>query len=581
VWDTTTHVLDGDRLRASEERYATALAGANDGIWDWDLAEQKLFYSARWKSLLGYAEDEIGDGPEEWFDRIEPEDVQAVRLEVDLHLRGLTPHFQAEYRMRAKDGEPLWVLTRGICQRDSDGTAIRMAGSQTDITDRKRTEEVLLHGALYDPLTSLANRALLLDRLSFMTSRVRRNPELRFAVLYVDLDNFKGVNDAFGHVGGDEVLTAIGARVRSVVPSEHTVARMGGDEYAVVVETPGDLADAARLAERVLDQVRIPVKLKERSVRITASVGIAFSDSRYRHADEVLRDADIAMHRAKSRGGDAYDAYDERLRDEATETLETEAGLRQALDAGQLELFYQPIVAVGTGALVGAEALLRWRHPDDGLLLPARFMNVAEDSGLIVPIGEWVLAEACRTLRSWSDSGHHDLGMSVNLSLKQFKAGIVGRVKSALSETGVDASRLTLEITESVAMDDPEHSSQIIQELHELGVSIAIDDFGTGYTSLGYFKQFRFEEIKVDRSFVSDIDVDAESAALVAAIIGLTHSFRARAVAEGVETTEQLSYLRLLNCDYAQGYLFSRPVPLPEFEELLTQGRGAWLGLRF
>ncbi len=572
IEDITERLERDAQLAASEERYRTAIEGAKDGIWDWDLTDDAVFFSARWKRILGYEDDEIGTSPDEWLGRVHPEDIEGLRFEIDLHLQGVTPHLEHEYRLQHKDGSWRWVLTRGVAVR-ADGVAVRIAGSQTDITERKQAEDRLVHDALYDHLTTLANRSLFLDRVGFLSARARRSPAYTFAVLVIDVDRFKLINETRGQSVGDEVLVETARRLAQAARGSDTVARLGADEFGVLMDGLDDFTEASHAAEEILEALRDPIETADgEPLAVTGSVGIAVSTGESCVGDEILRNADIAMHRAKAAGGNRYEVFDAWMHQEAITHARTERELRRAIDSGQLELHYQPIVSMDDGVIRGAEALVRWRHPEQGLLFPGAFIPVAEESGLIAPLGEWVMREACRQNATWRAEGLPAISISVNLSAHQFRsATLKPLVRSALEDVALPGDALTVELTESVVMSDPEEAMAVIADLEELGVSLAMDDFGTGYSSLGYLKRFRFGSLKIDRSFIQDVDEDAQSASLVAAVIGLSHSFRARAVGEGVETVDQLSYLRLLRCDMAQGYLFSRPVPAADFAQLLAR----------
>jgi diguanylate cyclase (GGDEF)-like protein/PAS domain S-box-containing protein len=582
VWsfrDVTERERATAGLRESEERYALAARGANDGLWDWNLATNEVYYSPRWKSMLGCNDTEIGATPDDWLGRVHPDDVERVRADIAAHVAAYAPHLETEHRIRHRAGHYIWVLCRGVAVRDSAGKPYRMAGSQTDVTERKNTEEQLLHDAFHDALTNLPNRALFTDLLTRSLGRARRRADYRFAVLFIDLDRFKVVNDSLGHTIGDELLKALTRRIERCVRPGDTVARLGGDEFTILVDDIGDSSDATRVADRIQHELAQPFNLSGHEVFTSASMGIAVSASGYKEADDLLRDADIAMYRAKALGKARYEVFDTAMHARAKALLELETDLRRAVERGEFRLHYQPLVTLETGRITGFEAVVRWEHPVHGLIGPAAFIPIAEETGLIIPIGKWVLREACRQMRTWQDRypALSDLTISVNLSGKQFaQPGLVEEIDQALKETGLDPQRLRIEITESVVMENAASAMAMIDQLRALKVKIDVDDFGTGYSSLSYLQRFSLDHLKIDRSFVSNIGSDAgENAEIVRTIVTLAHHLGMDAVAEGVETAEQLALLKDVGCQLVQGYLFAKPLDEEGADRLLAAGR-AW-----
>jgi diguanylate cyclase (GGDEF)-like protein/PAS domain S-box-containing protein len=562
-----------DALRRSEERYALAARGANDGLWDWDLERGEVYYSARWAAMLGHAEGDLGSDPEEWFSRVHPGDRARLRREIAEHLDGRSPHFQCEYRLRHRNGTFRWMLSRGLAVRHGDGRAYRMAGSQTDISDRKQAESQLLHDALHDALTGLPNRALFLNRLEMALQRCRRDPRSKFAVLFLDLDRFKVINDSLGHRAGDELLVSLAERLRGCVRVIDTVARLGGDEFGFLVEGVQDLRQVVRTAERLQEELARNFRLGGHEVFTSGSIGIALGDGDCQGPEQILRDADIAMYRAKAQGRGSYAVFDQEMHREAVEALQLESDLRLALERRQLELSYQPIVRIADRSLCGFEALVRWHHPRRGLVLPAQFIASAEETGLIVPLGAWVLETVCQQLAAWETLLPPEVTVSVNLSGRQLlHPALVEQVRAVLARTGARAPRLKLEITESVLMADAPAAQEVLEHLQRrLGVGAMIDDFGTGYSSLAYLQQFPVDTLKIDRSFVARLGDGEEE--IVGAIVNLGHSLGLQVLGEGVETPAQLAALGRLGCDTAQGFLVSPALPPAEAEHVARRGR--------
>ncbi len=442
-----------------------------------------------------------------------------------------------------------------------------------DLEERKRTERNMRHMAHHDALTDLPNRTLFRDRLTHAMAQADRYQQ-KLAVLFLDLDRFKAINDTLGHNVGDQLLRIAADRLQSCVRDCDTVARLGGDEFTVIVEDVGDRETAAIVAQKIIDTFSQPFNLHGHEVFVTTSVGITLYPDDDEHIDALLRNADAAMYRAKECGRNNYQFYVPEMNVRARERLMLENALRRALVREEFTLYYQPRVDLHSGRVIGAEALLRWRHPELGLVPPAEFVPILEETGMIIPVGEWVLREACRQNRAWQDKGLSPVRMAVNLSVRQFVqkdlAGLVGLV---LTETGLAAPYLELEITEELLLEHSAANSETLDRLRDLGVHISIDDFGTGYSSLSYLKRLPIHTLKIDKSFVRDITLDADGAAIVSAIIAMACNLRLNVLAEGVETDAQLAFLRAQGCNEIQGYSFSHPLPADEFERLLREGR--------
>jgi diguanylate cyclase (GGDEF)-like protein/PAS domain S-box-containing protein len=551
-------------LRDSQERYALAVSGAKDGLWDWDLEGDRIYLSPRWKAMLGFETGEIGESPSEWLGRVHPEDLPELQHALSAHLQGETPDFESEHRMLHRDGEYRWVLTRGLAVRKGTGEAYRMAGSQSDITARKTAEERLLHDAFHDPLTGLPNRALFMDRLGMAIAHAKRRLSYTFAVLFIDLDRFKNVNDSLGHSVGDELLIAVARRFESCLRPGDTVARLGGDEFTILLDEVADVDHAVQVAQRLHREMARPFQVQGHEVFVTLSLGITLgAGGDYERPEDVLRDADTAMYGAKS-SGKARDAiFDRDMHDRAVALLRLETDLRLAIERAEFEIYYQPIISLTNGKIDAFEALLRWRHPGRGLLRPDSFVSVAEDTGLIVPIGWWVLHEACRQLAEWQALpwASDGLAVTVNLSGKQFiQADLVPRIEEILRQTGIRPGGLRLEITEGTIMGQAEDAIAKLLALRGFGVKLYIDDFGTGYSSLSYLHRLPVDALKIDRSFISEMNGGDDRSEIVGTIVSLARILRMDVAAEGIETAEQVSRLRALSCHYGQGYFFSEPL---------------------
>lgn len=558
------------KLRESEERYALAVRAANDGIWDWNIKTNEIYFSNRWKEMLGYKEHEIGTAPNEWFKRIHPDDRARVQAELFSHLKGMTVQFECEYRIMNAVGNHLWVVCRGLAVRDAKGVTYRMVGSQSDITARKLAEERLAHDAVHDALTGLPNRVLFFDRLQNRLERAKRNPNDLFAVMFIDLDRFKLVNDSLGHALGDQLLITVASRLKQCVRPEDTIARLSGDEFAVLLDTVNDVGDARRVADRIRGELITTTFLGTVERSPTASIGIVISTSAYATAGELLRDADSAMYHAKAMGGNQHQLFDNDMHLNAVELIRLEGELKRAVERKEWLIQYQPIISLANGAPVGAEALVRWLHPQKGVLLPKDFIDVAEDMGLILPIGEYVLRKACAQVKIWRESVNPEFWVSVNISARQFQDyNLVEKISGILVETGLPSDALRLEISEKLAIRDMKHSIQIMKRFNELGVRTSLDDFGTGFSSLSYLKQFPLKVLKIDRSFVQDIRLDQKNESLVKAIIAMARCFDLEVVAEGVERGDQLEFLHENLCDNVQGFLMERPVSGEEMTQLL------------
>lgn len=488
------------------------------------------------------------------------------------------PVFDVQHAIEWENGTRKYLSINGAPLKDTDGTITHLVFSITDITHRKQVEAQLVHDALHDHLTGLPNRAFFIERVDHAIKLAKRNQDYLFAILFLDLDRFKVINDSLGHDVGDQLIRATAHQLETCVRTTDTVAHLGGDEFTILLEDIKSIKDATRIAERIQATLKSPFYLDNHQVFTSASIGIALSSTGYERSEEILRDADIAMYRAKESGKARHEIFDKIMHAHALKLLTLENDLRRALERHEFELYYQPITSLVTGTLTGFEALVRWQHPEHGLVSPAEFIPVAEDTGLIIPLGEWVLHEACRQLRMWQTQfpTPDPLKMSVNLSVKQIQEpDLIGQIDHILAETELDGRFLKLEITESVLMENAETVTKMLLQLRTRNIQLSVDDFGTGYSSLSYLHRFPVNTLKIDRSFVSKMNQKNRNAEIIRTIITLAHSLRMDVIAEGVETPEQLTELKLLKCEQGQGYLFSRPLT-KEAAGLLLGGIPQW-----
>jgi diguanylate cyclase (GGDEF)-like protein/PAS domain S-box-containing protein len=548
-------------LHESEERFALAVRGANDGLWDWNLATNEVYWSPRWKAMLG-VDDDIGTSPDEWFDRVHVDDRDRVTTTLAEHLADGSDHYESEHRIRHRNGTFRWVRCRGGAVRDHDGRATRLAGSLTDITDTK----------ISDALTGLPNRLLFLDLLERAIRREKRRPHPMFGLLTLGLTRFNLVNDTFGPLTADRLLVGVARRLQeSLRPADavssdqpaSTLARLGGAEFNVLLDDITDASDAVRVAERLRGALQEPFEIDGQRVFTSASVGIAISATGYSRAEEVLRDATIALNRARGEGTSRCEVFDPDMRRRAASRLQVETDLRHAIEARAFEVCYQPIVSLGNGRLTAFEALVRWPHPTRGLVSPSEFIPLAEDSGLIADVTRLILAESCAQMVEWQrrfGPAAPDV-VCVNISSLLFaNTALVRELEETLARTGLPASSLKLEITESAFIDDLAAARVAIDRARQLGMGLSLDDFGTGYSSLSHLHQLHIDTVKIDRSFVSRVGVEPHGLEMVRAIVALAHTLGMDVVAEGVETADQAAQLTRLGCESAQGFYYSKGV---------------------
>jgi diguanylate cyclase (GGDEF)-like protein/PAS domain S-box-containing protein len=555
-------------LRRSEERYALAAQGANDGLWDWDLTNDHFYSSQRWHDMIGRDAAVLQGRVADWYGYVLADDLGALQAAVQAHLAGGSAHLEHEFRLRHADGSERWMLVRGLRITDSAGQPVRMAGSMTDITGRKQTEQQMLFDALFDRLTGLANRASLRERTEFALQMVQQDARRDALVAVIDLDRFKDINDSLGQGTGDKLLISVARALQQAVGVQDTLAHLGEDEYGVLRVFEGDAAAALDQLVGTLQQaVARPFLIDDRQIELTISIGLAIaSEAQATSADALLADANLAVYRAKALGRARAVKFDPSMQQSALKRLDLVSDLRQAVAKGnELELFYQPIMRLQDGGIHGFEALIRWRHPQRGLVSPGDFIPLAEETGLIVEIGRRSIWQACRQIAVWLEQTDFAPQVAVNVSGRQLETeAIVDDIRQALAETAIPPMALKIEITESMVMDNPERAQALLARIVALGVKVSIDDFGTGYSSLSHLHRFPFHTLKIDRSFVIRLTEDREGFEICKAIAKLAHILRRDVVAEGIETTAQADLLRDLDVEFAQGYLFSRPLPLAE-----------------
>ena len=561
-----------DALARSEHFARTIVSSVAEGVVVYDRELRYQVWNRFMEELTGTkAEELIGKRALDSFPHLKQYGIDTL---LERALAGERVRSEdTPYRVPSS-GRDGWVTALYAPHVAPNGEIIGVVAIIHDVTERKRAEEQLLHNAFHDSLTGLPNRALFLDRLERLIKHTQRHPHYCFAVLFLDLDRFKVINDSLGHGIGDDLLIAIGHRLEACLREGDSVARLGGDEFAILLDDVRDVNEAIRVADRIERELAAPFYMRGHEVFTSTSIGIALSTPSYTKPGELLRDADTAMYRAKTDGRGHYEVFDREMHLEAVEQLKIETDMRRAVDRNELLLHYQPIISLESGELVGFEALVRWQHPRHGLMQPTDFIPLAEETGMIMPIGWWVLREACRQMRLWLAAYplHENLTVSVNLSARQFaQPDLVQQIDQILAETGCPASALKLEITESVVMRDAKEATAMLNALKQRGIGLCIDDFGTGYSSLSYLNSFPIDTLKIDRSFVSQLDSDSSTVELIETIVALSRVLGMAAVAEGVETPEQLELVRRLGSQYAQGFYFAVPLDIRQAEEMLVE----------
>jgi diguanylate cyclase (GGDEF)-like protein/PAS domain S-box-containing protein len=559
-------------LKESENRYASLASVVPVGIFRLDLDGHCLYVNDHWSYITGMSADESeGLG---WLNGIHPEDrITVARQWYDSTKIGTVP-LSLECRFLGSKDNTIWVIGQSVLERNEHGQMTGFVGTITDITERKEAQKNLLYNSLHDPLTSLANRTLLIKTLELAIAKASVSESYQYAVLFLDLDRFKVINDSLGHLFGDQLLQNVAQKLQSYLKPTDLIARIGGDEFVILLEDIAGDEDVLQVVQKILHQFQTFTVINGHEVFITTSIGLVFGNSHYKKANDLIRDADIALYHAKSEGKATYRVFDARMHTQAVNRLNLETQLRKAFEKDEFVLHYQPIMDIFKKQLVGFEALVRWQHPTRGLILPSEFIPITEETGLILRLDDWVINESCRQLSNWRNRfpEYFPLKISVNLSVQDLRAAnLLSSIERSLSKTGLSGDCITLEITESMLIDNIHKTIDLLNQLREKNIHISIDDFGTGYSSLKYLHLLPADYLKIDRSFVSRMAEENRDYQVVNTIINLSNQLGVAVIAEGIETNQQLKWLEKLGCEFGQGYFFSKPLPASEIEQLIFQ----------
>lgn len=558
-------------LQKSEERFALAMKGANDGLWDWNLQTDEVYYSPRWKEMLGYRENEIEHRLDSWANLVHPDDKDTALKKVEDYITGRINSLSIEMRMRHKNGSWVHILSRAfLVRRNNDGQPVRLVGTHVDITEKKKSEELIWLQANFDELTGLPNRNMFQDRFYQETKKSHRTG-LSLALLFIDLDHFKEINDTLGHSTGDILLKEAAKRLGNCVRESDTVARFGGDEFTVILGELSHPDYVTQTIQNILQTLAKPFQLGDHVSYLTASIGIAVYPDDADNIEDLLKNADQAMYQAKDNGRNRYCFFTPSMQKTAQTRMWMINELRDALSNRQFWVAYQPIVELTSGNIRKAEALIRWSHPSQGLISPAEFIPLAESTGLILGIGNWIFQQAATQAQHWRSLFHPDFQISVNKSPAQFQTVAKHHTSwlNYIEQAHLPGQSIVIEITEGLLLDASGIVTEKLIAYRDAGVEVSLDDFGTGYSSLSYLKKFDIDYLKIDRSFVNNLTPDSDDMALCEAIIVMAHKLRIKVIAEGIETAEQRDLLLAAGCDYGQGYFFSKPLPADKFEAFL------------
>lgn len=574
--DITSRKQAEKELIESQQRYELAVRGANDGIWDWDISTGVMFYSDRWIEMLGYSASEIKNESQEWFSRIHPDDQFKVRSLLLTHIQGGSNHFESEYRMMHKDGSYHWMLARGVAVFGEDGLAKRIAGSQSDITEQKKAEEQRVHEAFHDPLTGLPNRDLFNDHLRHANNRLKRKNSPNYAVLMLDINRFKNVNESYGHATGDRLLAEIARRLTAALRTTDTISHFDSDEFAILIEDLESANNLSTIYQRIQSVFNEPFLVENTEVFLSATVGTFIPEEYFENIENITRRSELAMDYAKRLSSVEPVLFHQEMVTNMNDRLTIESELVRAIERNEFQVYYQPVYNIDHVKIIGFEALVRWKNPNRGMISPVNFIPIAEESGLIVRIGKWVLEQACLQMVQWRKdfSWSNSFFMSVNLSNKQLlQPHIIQEIKEVLHTTQIPTEALWLEITETMVIDDVEAAANKVRRLRDMGIQIKVDDFGVGYSSLSRFDQLPVDGIKIDRSFVQNLENHGSDQSILTTILALAKQRNLDVIAEGVETENQRRKLLEFNCTKAQGYLFCKPLPSNEVTDMIRNDR--------
>ncbi len=564
-------------INIREERYALAAEASHDGLWDWNIALGQIFYSKRWNEMIGLEEGDLMGDKALWLSRVHPENIEKLLYHLEAGLKSKAKkNYQCEYRLLNKNAQYLWMVSKWVTVFNHKNQLIRMVGSQSNIETNKKLEGQLVHDAMHDFLTQLPNRNLLNDRLHQVLLRFKRSRLEDFALILIDIDNFKYINDSMGHPVGDKLLIQIGKSLMSIIRDSDTVSRLGGDEFAVIIQNPVDKSSFNMMITRMANVLSSPVKIDNYLINPSVSMGITWcrQDAAYKRVEDIFRDADLALYQAKKTGKSKFIFYDDNLRREAQERFRISNHLKTALNKNEFSVYFQPVVETKTGQFVGVESLLRWHHPELGFVLPGQFIPVAEDNHVIVDLGNYVIQESCKMLSQLMEKYNPERNwyVSINVSAKQLESDhILFELDRAIKDNFLKYHHVKIEVTESVLLKGTDSELYVLEALHKKGVQIAIDDFGTGYSSLSTLHHFPFSYLKIDKSFIVNMATDFKVQSMIKSIILMAKVLDMKIIVEGVEYIEQYNIIKNMEADYIQGFYFSQPLPITVLQEFIQK----------